>query len=176
MKAIFLDRDGVLNPYMPEDYIKSPTQWRWQENALNALRLLHMAKFHIFIVTNQSCINRKYVSYRTIFATHEKAKYDLSTLGIHNIYFHVCHHLPEDACLCRKPLPSLIQTICTAYPIQRKETWLIGDSPTDMQAGINAGLKVAGVLTGNPKMPEYVRKHNLPHFDGLWQAVKALPL
>ena len=74
MKTILLDRDGVLNPYMPGDYVKSPSEWRWQENALDALQKLSKHNYQIIIITNQSCINRKIISYQTVLAIHAKIK------------------------------------------------------------------------------------------------------
>ena len=60
MKTILLDRDGVLNPYMPGDYVKSPSEWRWQENALDALQKLSKHNYQIIIINNSPDDNSIY--------------------------------------------------------------------------------------------------------------------
>lgn len=171
-KAIFLDRDGVLNPYLPEDYIKSPNQWQWQKNSIKALEFLAQKNVQIFIITNQSCINRKFVSYRTVLATHDRIKSELQRYNITGVNFQICHHHPEDCCNCRKPKPGLLVSICKTYHLKPSDHWFIGDSPTDIEAGQQAGFNVAGVLTGNPKMPEFVKKNKVVNYLDLLEAVQ----
>lgn len=174
MKTILLDRDGVLNPYMPEDYLKSPSKWVWQPKAIEALKILAQNNFRIIVVTNQSCINRKMVSYRTVFAIHDKIKAELKNHGVEKIYFAICHHTNEDQCQCRKPNAENIIKIIHAYQLDPEKLIFIGDSPSDLQAGLKAKVQTIALKTGNPKMDEYLQKTGQNHFLNLYEAVQRI--
>lgn len=174
MKTILLDRDGVLNPYLPEDYLKSPKEWQWQKNAINAIKKLADLQYRIIILTNQSCINRKIVSFQTVLAIHTFIKYTLAEYGITNIHFAICHHVNEDLCQCRKPKPGNILKIMETYGLNKEELIFIGDSPTDLQAGENAGIKTIALKTGNPKMIQHLNQTNQVFYEDLFSAVNSL--
>lgn len=174
MKTILLDRDGVLNPYIPNGYVKSPSEWHWQKNALNALQKLSKKDYRIIIITNQSCINRKMVSYRTVLAIHSMLKATLQEAGVTNIHFAICHHVSEDLCLCRKPKPANIHKIIETYRLAKEDLFFIGDSPSDMEAGQAAGIKTIALKTGNEKMETYLIQSNLISYEDLDTAVNAI--
>lgn len=174
MKTILLDRDGVINPYMLEDYVKGLSQWVWQPKAIEALQLLSQNNYRIIFVTNQSCINRKIVSYRTVHAIHEKIKTDLLPYGVTKVFFVICHHTDKDQCQCRKPNAENIFKLISSYRLDPKTTIFMGDSPSDMQAGQKANLQTIAIKSGNPKMEEYLQKTKQVHFNNLLEAVQSL--
>lgn len=171
MKTILLDRDGVLNPYIPGNYVLSPAQWQWQNNAIKALQNLARNNYQIIIITNQSCINRKIVSYRTVLAIHSFIKSTLEKHGVKNIHFAICHHVKEDLCNCRKPQAENIIKIINTYQLNKENLLFIGDSPTDLQAGQNAGIKTIALKTGNEKMQEYLIHSDQLKFENLDLAI-----
>jgi D-glycero-D-manno-heptose 1,7-bisphosphate phosphatase len=174
MKTILLDRDGVLNPYIPEGYVQSPAQWQWQKNAIIALQKLAKQDYRIIIITNQSCINRKMVSYQTVSAIHSFIKATLAEVGVTNIHFAICHHISEDLCQCRKPKTENIKKIIDTYRLAKEDIIFIGDSPSDMEAGQNAGVKTIALKTGNSKMEMYLQQSNLKYYEDLDSAIKAI--
>ena len=174
MKTILLDRDGVLNPYMPGDYVKSPSEWRWQENALDALQKLSKHNYQIIIITNQSCINRKIISYQTVLAIHAKIKAHLLEVGVSNLHFAICHHVSEDNCNCRKPKAQNLINIINTYQLDKNSTLFIGDSPSDLQAGKNAGIQTIALNTGNKNMELYLKETNTDYFKTLASAINVI--
>ena len=142
-KAIFLDRDGVINQER-KDYVKKLDEFRILDKTSDAINIIKNNGFLVIIITNQSAINRKLLSVETLNKIHEKLqsyleKYDTSFDGV---YF--CPHIPSENCECRKPKPGLIVQAVTDFQIDLSQSYMIGDSETDIQAARNAGCK--GIL------------------------------
>lgn len=137
-KAIFFDRDGVIN----EDthYVHSITDFKFTPSIFEVMSHLKKLGYLFFIVTNQSGINRGYFTLQeytllTDYMTAEFLKRDISFV---NIY--MCPHTPDEHCLCRKPQPTFVQHAITTYDLMPDKCWFIGDKPSDIQCGLNAGL------------------------------------
>jgi len=145
-KAIFYDRDGVLNedtnyPYKIEDFILLP-------NVIEALTLLK-DQFKFVIITNQSGIGRGYF---TMDDFNNFNNHLLNILSKHNIKFektYVCPHTKEDNCDCRKPKTTFIKQAEKEFNIDLEQSFLIGDHPHDIQLGKDAGIKTILMLTGH---------------------------
>jgi D-glycero-D-manno-heptose 1,7-bisphosphate phosphatase len=139
-KAIFLDRDGVLNqsiiidgkPYPPNSLneLIIPT------DVLDALNKLKLAGFLLICVTNQPDVARNKSSKSSINEINEYLK---KHLGLDEIL--VCFHDDQDNCLCRKPKPGLIIQACENFNIDLAQSFMIGDRWRDIDAGHNAGCK-----------------------------------
>lgn len=147
MKAIILDRDGVINQDS-DAYIKSAEEWLPLPGSLEAIADLTQCGYHIFVATNQSGIGRGYFDHPTLAAMHDKMHRALAPLGgkIQAVYY--CPHTPENDCHCRKPRPGLIEQILQDYDLIPQETWVVGDSWRDLAAGMACQCPVALVKTG----------------------------
>lgn len=147
---IILDRDGVINEDSKE-YIKSPEEWIPIPGSLEAIARLNREGHKVVIATNQSGIGRNYFSVSTLDNIHLKMRHALSLAGgrIDGIYY--CHHHPDDHCECRKPKPGLLNQIAHDFSANLKETILIGDSISDIQAAQAVQCKAMLVLTGKGK-------------------------
>lgn len=154
MAYIFLDRDGVLNQFLPKDYVKSPQEWQWIPNAKKALKLLNQLNYKICIVSNQSCINRKIISWRTIRAIHQQLRNDLISENIIIEDIIICPHIDSDQCFCRKPKAGMLHSLMKIYQIECQEVIFAGDSSSDIKAGKDANIKVFGLNSGNPSLSE----------------------
>ncbi|RJR28244.1 D-glycero-beta-D-manno-heptose 1,7-bisphosphate 7-phosphatase [candidate division WWE3 bacterium] len=144
-KAVFLDRDGVINKKAGEhDYIKSPDQFVILPGVVEGLRILKEKGYLLIVVTNQAGIARGKMSLEDLERVHEKMEKELLNGGVilDKIYF--CPHGYDDNCNCRKPAPGMIENAVKDFDIDLKESILIGDSSTDMETAHNAG--VAGFL------------------------------
>ena len=142
-KAIFLDRDGVINQER-KDYVKKLDEFIILDKTSDAINIIKNHGFLVIIITNQSAINRKLLSVETLNKIHEKLqsyleRYDTSFDGV---YF--CPHTPSENCECRKPKAGLLLHAAEDYNIDMKNSFFIGNSITDIEAADAAGCK--GVL------------------------------
>lgn len=147
-KLIILDRDGVIN-YDSDDYIKSPEEWNALPGSINAIATLTKAGYTIAIATNQSGLARKYFTPETLSAMHTKMLNLINNAGGKIDHIAFCPHGPDDQCNCRKPKPGLVEQIAQTLGIPiTKETLFIGDSISDLNAGLNSGCTPVLVKTG----------------------------
>ena len=142
-KAIFLDRDGVINQER-KDYVKKLDEFRILDKTSDAINIIKNRGFLVIIITNQSAISRKLLSVETLNKIHEKLQSYLEKYGtsFDGVYF--CPHTPSENCECRKPKPGLILQAVIDFQIDLSESYMIGNSETDIQAAGNAGCK--GIL------------------------------
>ena len=148
-KAIFLDRDGVINRDSKK-YIKTRSEFEFLPRSIAALTLLKQHAYSVFIITNQSVINRKMASLQTLHQIHTEMMADVSASGglITDIFF--CPHTPEDRCRCRKPKPGLILAAKKKYNIELASSFMVGDSAKDIECAHQAGCGHALLVrTGN---------------------------
>lgn len=150
-RAVFLDRDGVLNEECGfvtrvEDFVVRP-------GVADALADLGHRGFARVVVTNQSGVARGLIPLSELEAMHEKLR-DETQGGIDAVYF--CPHHPEEgddpqSCDCRKPEPGMLLRAAAEHGLALPESWLVGDAPRDIDAGQRAGCRTICVL--GPKMP-----------------------
>ncbi len=146
-KLVILDRDGVINEDS-EQYIRSADEWIPISGSIEAIVRLTKAGYKVVIATNQSGLARGYFTLKELSAMHDKLSNLVQLQGgrIDGIYY--CPHGPDDNCQCRKPKTGLIDQIFMNFDASPNQTWLIGDSLRDLQAGASSGCNVALVLTG----------------------------
>ncbi|MHA1915428.1 MAG: D-glycero-alpha-D-manno-heptose-1,7-bisphosphate 7-phosphatase [Promethearchaeota archaeon] len=145
-KAIIFDRDGTLiedrnYAYKIEDFEILP-------GVIEGLKILQ-EEFKFFIVTNQSGIGRGYYSVEDFHTFNNHLIIELKNEGIEIIETYFCPHKKEDRCECRKPKTKFIDLIIDEYNIDIKKSWMIGDHPSDIQFGLNAGCQTFFLTTGH---------------------------
>ena len=148
-KAIFMDRDGVIN-YNRDDYVKSWAEFKFIPGAKEAIKRINDTDKLLILITNQSPIGRGIFNKETLDNIHFKMLNELSTAGAHIDAIYFCPHKPDDNCDCRKPKPGLILKAAADYNIDLKESWMVGDSDTDLTSGAAAGCKTIKVDQKNP--------------------------
>lgn len=146
-KLVILDRDGVINEDS-DQYIRSADEWLPIPGSIEAIARLTRAGYNVVVATNQSGLARGYFTLKELDAMHDKLSNLVQLQGgrVDAIYY--CPHGPDDNCQCRKPRTGLIDQIFMNFDAEPDQTWLIGDSLRDLQAGNDSGCKVALVLTG----------------------------
>jgi len=147
MDAVFLDRDGVINENRT-DHVKAWEEFRFLPNALEAIARLSRAGIKVFVITNQAVVNRGLVPRETVDAINQRMIEEVERHGGRIEAVAYCPHRPEEQCGCRKPQPGLILDLARRYRLDLRETVLIGDAASDLEAGQLAGCRTILVLTG----------------------------
>ena len=147
IKIIFLDRDGVINKYREDDYVKSWQEFEFLPGSIEAIKLFKKAGYKIYVVTNQRGVARGLMSEQDLLKIHENMKSEIKSQGglIDGIYY--CIHNYEDNCECRKPKPGMLLQAAHDHGFDITEAVFIGDSESDIQAGTTAGCKT--ILAGS---------------------------
>ena len=137
-KAIFLDRDGVVNKEV--NYLFKIEDFEFIDGIFDACLYFQNLGYAIIIVTNQSGIARKYYTendYQTVTKWMLR-QFEDNGIEILNV-FH-CPHGPESTCECRKPKPGMFLTAKIKHNIDMEKSWMIGDKEVDMIAANSAGI------------------------------------
>lgn len=169
-KAVFLDRDGTLIEEV--NFLSRVEDLAVFPFTREALTRLKDAGFLIVVVTNQSGIGRRIYDEDAMHAIHAEMQSQLDGM-IDGFYF--CPHLPGDACNCRKPGLGMIESAMSDFPIDLKESWIIGDKKIDVETGGVAGMRSAMVMTGYGST-HYKTLDSEPDItaENLLEAVKAI--
>ena len=138
-RAVFFDRDGVLN--VDRGYVHRREDWEWNLQAREAVRFLNDRGYLVVVVTNQSGIARGYYGEADLTRLHRWVQDELNSIGAHVDRFYHCPHGPNDACPCRKPRPGMLLRAIEDLDIDPAESLMIGDRESDMQAAEAAGVK-----------------------------------
>lgn len=138
-KAVFLDRDGVIN-VKRDDYVKNISEFVLLKDVPEAIRLLNDKKFLVIIITNQSAVNRNLLSHDGLAKIHDAMKVQLQKEKAFVDAIYYCPHRPDENCECRKPKAGLILRAIQEHSIMPSLSWFIGDSDTDMLAAKKVGL------------------------------------
>lgn len=140
MRAVFLDRDGVLNRKIPDgEYVTAPEELVMIPGAAEAVRCLNEKGWLVLLVTNQRGIARGKFTEADLALVHKKLQDELQAVGAHLDGIYVCPH-EKDCCDCRKPKPGLLLQAREDFPqIDFEQSAMIGDSESDMEAGRAAG-------------------------------------
>ena len=149
--AVFFDRDGTLN----EDpgYLGDPNLVKLFPGTGEALSTLkNKLHFKLIVISNQSGISRGLLSKEMVDSVNYKINELLSVFNVSIDKFYYCPAHPEfsneDDCRCRKPSPELVFQAAKELEIELSGSYFVGDAVTDIECGINAGLKTILVKTG----------------------------
>ena len=145
VKALFLDRDGVLDalvsykegwgaPRTPEDLKLLP-------RVRESLDLAAKNGWTIFVVSNQPDAAKGYTTRAALDAVHRKLIEELRGAPVREFFY--CFHLREDQCDCRKPNPKYVLEAAAKDHIDLGESWFAGDVDTDIETGKRAGTRTA---------------------------------
>ncbi len=139
-KALFLDRDGVINVSAPEgDYILSPEDFRLQSAVIPLIRFARAAGYLIVVVTNQRGVSLGLMSAEDLEAVHARMRELLALENADVDAVYSCMHGFDDACDCRKPKPGMLLAASRDLDIDLSGSVMVGDKESDMAAGKAAG-------------------------------------
>lgn len=149
-KAVFIDRDGVINNDEGHYYIYRTEDFKLNIDITEGLKLLQDAGYKLIAVTNQGGVAKGEYSIEDIEKVHEYFLALMKKDGIHITDIYYCpHHDSVSTCECRKPKPGMILEAIKKHNIDPNSSFLIGDSARDIQAGEAAGLKQCFKIEAN---------------------------
>ena len=157
-KAIFLDRDGVLNRHI--GFLKDPDQMELLPGAAEAVRSINASPYLAIVVSNQPVIARGDCSFEELQAIHAKLETLLGREGAYLDAIYYCPHHPDRGftgerpeykgpCSCRKPAPGMLLQAAEDFSIDLGQSYMIGDSESDLEAGRRAGCRDALLIPSN---------------------------
>lgn len=142
--TLFLDRDGVINVRNFDGYITRVSDFQFADNALEGLVQLSSCFDRIVVVTNQQCIGKKLISRSNLDEIHSYMLRIMEQKGIHIDAILVAENIRGAENDLRKPLPTMgLQAKEMFSDIAFQHSLMVGDTDSDIQFGINLGMKTA---------------------------------
>lgn len=148
-KAIFLDRDGTINKYV--GFLTKPEQFELIPGVAEAIKMINKSGYLAVVVTNQPVIARGDCTWEEIQQIHDKMETELGKEGAYIDGIYICPHHKDKGfdgerpeykfdCDCRKPKPGLLLKAAKEKNIELSMSIMIGDTESDVKAGVEAGL------------------------------------
>lgn len=170
-KAIFLDRDGVINKYV--GFLRDCDSFELIDGVSEAIKKINESGYLAVVVTNQPVVARGEVTFSELRNIHNKMETLLGNEGAYLDKIYFCPHHPDKGfsgeieelkkeCLCRKPRAGMLLKAAEELNIDLSLSWMIGDSKSDIEAGKNAHCKTA--LVGEGKFGQDVSCSSLLDF------------
>lgn len=164
-RAFFLDRDGTINKYA--GFLTDINEFYLLDGVTQAIRRINESGYLAIVTTNQPAIARGELTLTQLQEIHNKMETLLGRDGayVDDIFF--CPHHPHAGyegerpeykidCACRKPKPGMLLEAAIKYNIDLSQSWIVGDSSCDIEAGLSAGCRTASVgRVIYPNVPNY---------------------
>jgi D-glycero-D-manno-heptose 1,7-bisphosphate phosphatase len=163
MRAIFLDRDGVICENRP-DHVKSWNEFIFLPGAQKSLAALSRLDLPVIVITNQAIVGRGMVPASGVDDIHRRMVSEVEAHGgrIDRVVY--CPHRPEDRCDCRKPEPGMLLQVADEMGIDLSHSYLVGDAATDLMAGRQVGCRLFLVLTGRGRQQLMPSRRSIDDF------------
>ncbi len=178
-KAVFLDRDGVIN--QDHGYVVRIEDFDFIDGVFEACRHFIAKGYDLIVVTNQSGIGRGYYSEADFakLSAWMSAQFKEQGAPLLDVLF--CPHHPEKAlpeyladCQCRKPAPGMLIAAANKHNIDLSQSVMIGDKPSDISAGKAAGVARTVLVESQPNA-KIIADDALPAGTERWQTLKDAP-
>jgi len=144
--AVFLDRDGTI--IHDKGYLKNVSDVEFYPDTFNCL--LKLQKYYqLFVITNQSGISKGITTKSEVEIVNNFIVEALKLKGVTIVRVFSCPHATEDNCTCKKPSPYFIHQAAKEFDINLEGSYIIGDHPSDVECGRNAGINSIYLLTGH---------------------------
>lgn len=147
-KAFFFDRDGIVNTRKVGDYVYSIDEFEFLEGFFSLFKTVKQAGFLAILITNQQGIGKGLMTEAALKEIHDFMQSGLlkeTGMQFDDIFF--CGDLASANSFKRKPQPGMILEAMGKWEVDARNSWMIGDSKSDAQAGHAAGVKT--ILVGD---------------------------
>ena len=168
-KALFLDRDGVVN--VEKEYLYKREDVEFIDGIFELTQHYQSLGYLIFIVTNQSGIARQYYSEEDFAILTQWMIEEFKKRGITITKVYHCPHHPDISgnCSCRKPQPGMLREAAKEFDVDLQNSIMIGDKERDVEAGINAGLRENYLLDESGTVTESKATKIVKKLDEIWK-------
>lgn len=157
-KAVFFDRDGTINSDEGHYYVYKPEDFVFNPGVIEGMKRLQDAGFLLFVITNQGGIAKKIYTHKDTEKVHAYMCTILAEHGVKiNKIYYCPHHESVKTCVCRKPSPYLVNQAIDEFHIDKKQSYLIGDSSKDVKCAEEAGVRPLKINKNQDITPEIDR-------------------
>jgi len=185
-RCIFIDRDGTINRYT--GLLTDKKNLILEDTAAEAIRRINKSVYLSIVITNQPVIARGMISENELMDIHNHMEKLLGAEGAYVDDLYYCPHHPDKGyegevselkivCDCRKPSPGMIYRAAREHNINLKDSWIIGDTTSDIMTGKNARIRTILVKTGEAGKdnkydvtPEYIADNLLDAVNFILEA------
>ena len=153
--TLFLDRDGVINKKIDDDYVRSLDQFEWLPGVIESIKKLSSLFGRIIIITNQQGIGKGLMTEEAVESIHEHIIQSIKQAGgkIDGVYY--APHLKSENSEFRKPNIGMAMQAKKDFPeIDFSKSIMVGDSRSDMEFGKKAGMKTVFILNGKKNLSD----------------------
>ena len=178
-KAVFLDRDGVIN--VDNGYVSNVDDFQFIDGVIEACKTASEKGYLLVVITNQSGIARGYFSEDQFHTLTEWMDWSLADRGVDLAGIYYCPHHEENgigeykvACDCRKPKPGMLFDAIKELNIDVTQSILVGDKTPDLKAGIAAGIETNYLVRTGKAIDEEGELLATAIYDDLAQALDKL--
>ncbi|MCO4320526.1 D-glycero-beta-D-manno-heptose 1,7-bisphosphate 7-phosphatase [Aliidiomarina quisquiliarum] len=172
-KAVFLDRDGVIN--IDHGYIYQPELFNFIDGVFDACRHFQSLGYLLVVVTNQSGIGRGYYTEEQFAVLTSWMRQQFAEQGIKISGVYYCPHHAEKGkppyniqCNCRKPEPGMLHQAIDDYNIDPSQSIMLGDKKSDMQAAAAAGIQRKVLVLSGQNLTETDKQSA----DEIWPCIQ----
>ncbi len=152
-RAVFLDRDGTI--IEDTHHLSHARDMKLINGAAEGIKLLNSAGFKIILITNQSVVARGYLTELELINIHRELENQLQSQGAYLDAIYYCPHHPTKGkgtyrveCDCRKPEPGMMRQAAEDHELKLKNSFVVGDKMSDLEAGFAVGCSGVLVRTG----------------------------
>ena len=155
-KAVFLDRDGVINQRIVGGYVCRWEEFRFSPDALLAVRILSKLELPIIVVSNQAGVAKGLIRNEDLWDLTMAFQEAISDSGgrIDGVYY--CLHHPDERCACRKPGSGMLLQAASEWNLSLSECFMVGDADTDILAGASVGCETI-LVSECAELPERIQ-------------------
>lgn len=158
IKALFLDRDGIINH--DHGYVHKKEDFQFINGIFDLCKVVQAKGFKIFIVTNQSGIARGYFDEKTFFELTDWMIQEFKKEDVIITDYVYCKELDSSA-PCRKPNPGMFLKLIEKYKIDPKLSIAVGDKEADMEASHNAGIETRYFVKSKYNVPNNTKANKI---------------
>ena len=160
-RAVFLDRDGVLNKSIGSRPPNHKEELTLFPGVPKAVAMLNDAGFLVFVVTYQGGVGLGYMTPQDLEGIHKKLTEEVEKQGGSFTEIMTCTHKPRAGCSCRKPKPGMLLTLAEKHQVDLKSSFMIGDRDMDIEAGKAANTTT--ILIESHEKTEQVADYTCPN-------------
>ena len=142
---MYLDRDGVINKLLVNDYVKNWDEFTFCDDVKSDLAQICSYFDYVFVITNQQCIEKGIITSDELDQIHEQMRLGLESFGVNITKIYYCPHLASKLCDCRKPNAGMLIEAKKDFPdLSFEQSYFIGDSDSDIAAAKKVGCISVG--------------------------------